>query len=169
MKAFKFCPHCRTPLQALSDGERLRPSCLECGWVHYKNPVVGVAVVLLEDGKLLLGKRRDGGWCIPCGFVEWEESVEEAARREFREETGLDVRLEGLLAVHSNFHNPEQHTVGIWYRGQRTGGSLKAAEDLVEAAFFPLDELPQLKFPTDELVVEQLKQARNPSLERSRI
>ena len=161
MNAYKFCPHCRTPLQALSDGERLRPSCPECGWVHYKNPVVGVAVVLVENGKLLLGKRLDGGWCIPCGFVEWDESVEAAARREFKEETGLEVRLEGLLAVHSNFHNPDQHTVGIWYRGKRTGGRLRAAEDLVEAAFFDLDELPELKFPTDELVVEQLKQARN--------
>ena len=73
-----------------------RPSCAACGFVHFRNPVVGVAVVLLDDaGRILLGRRSAGGnvgeWCIPCGYVEWGEDIREAARREFREETGIDV------------------------------------------------------------------------------
>lgn len=153
---FKYCPHCAEALQPFSDGERLRSRCPHCGWVHYRNPTTGVAVVLLESGGLLLGERLDGGWCIPCGHVEWDESIERAAVREFAEETGLQVALEGVLAVHSNFHNPHQHTVGVWYRGHRVGGELQAGGDLSRVEFFALDELPNLKFPTDREVVAQL-------------
>ncbi|NOH10559.1 MAG: NUDIX hydrolase [Chloroflexi bacterium] len=163
MTSFVYCPHCGTELTTASIGGRLRSRCPACGWVHYQNPTVGVAVILMEDDKLLLGKRRDGGWCIPCGHVEWDEDVENAAIREFKEETGLDVTLQGVYAVHSNFHNTEQHTVGIWYTGERLDGDLQAAEDLLEVAFFALDELPDLKFPTDEEVVAQLRGNSSPS------
>jgi 8-oxo-dGTP diphosphatase len=153
---FNYCPHCAEELQPFSDGERLRSRCPNCGWIHYRNPTVGVAVVLLESGRLLLGERRDGGWCIPCGHVEWDETIEGAAVREFAEETGLQVALEGVLTVHSNFHNPNHHTVGVWYRGRRVGGELQAGGDLSRVEFFALDELPNLKFPTDREVVAQL-------------
>ncbi len=153
---FNYCPYCAEGLQPFSDGERLRSRCPNCGWIHYRNPTVGVAVVLLESGRLLLGERRDGGWCIPCGHVEWGETVEGAAVREFAEETGLQVALGGVLAVHSNFHNPNHHTVGVWYRGCRVGGELRAGGDLSRVEFFALDELPNLKFPTDREVVAQL-------------
>lgn len=160
MSQFRYCPKCASELQAASFGGRLRDSCPRCGWVHYRNPTAGVAVILIEDGKLLLGERQGGGWCIPCGHVEWDEAAEEAAVREFEEETGLQVVLEGVFTVHSNFHDPEQHTVGIWYSGRRVGGELRAAEDLVRVQFFPLGELPRLKFPTDELVVRKLRTDR---------
>ena len=63
-----------------------------------------------------------------------------------------------MLAVHSNFHDPERLTVGIWFAGQVTGGVLKAGDDLAAAEFFPLTAPPQpLAFPTDALVVEELR------------
>lgn len=154
--SYAYCPHCANPLEPFSDGERLRRRCPACRWTHYQNPTAGVAVVLLENNQLLLGQRRDGGWCIPCGHVEWDETVEQAARREFHEETGLEVSLQGVIAVHSNFHDPDHQTVGIWYAGSRLRGSLHPGGDLLRTAFFPLDDLPELKFPTDSLVVEQL-------------
>ena len=57
-----------------------RPRCAACGFVHFRNPAVGVAVVLLDDaGRILLGQRSAGGnvgeWCIPCGYVEWGEDI----------------------------------------------------------------------------------------------
>lgn len=154
---FRYCPLCATPLEAFWDEGRLRQRCPACGWVHYRNPTVGVAVILLERGRLLLGERRSGGWCIPCGHVEWDEAVEAAARREFLEETGLEVVLEEVFAVHSNFHDPQQHTVGVWYCGRRVGGRLRAGGDLLRVAFFSLDALPPLVFPTDGQVVARLR------------
>jgi ADP-ribose pyrophosphatase YjhB (NUDIX family) len=79
------------------------------------------------------------------------------------EETGLVVSLDEVLAVQSNFHDSHQHTVGVWFRGYQTDGCLAPGTDLVEVAFFELDELPPLKFPTDTALVEQLKIRNRPA------
>lgn len=155
---FSFCPHCSSALMPYSTEQVLRRKCPECGWIQYRNPTLGVAVVIIEERELLLGERRDGGWCIPCGHVEWDESVEVAAVREMDEETGLQVALEGILAVKSNFHEPEKQTVGIWYRGSRISGSLRPGGDLLQARFVDLGDLPPLKFPTDREVINSLRE-----------
>jgi ADP-ribose pyrophosphatase YjhB (NUDIX family) len=159
---YRFCPTCATPLNDIARGGRLRPACPACGFTLFRNPVVGVAVVVQRRGRVLLG-RRSGSyrdlWCIPCGYVEWDEDVRLAAEREFAEETGLIVRTGAVVAVHSNFHNPVQHTVGIWFRGSVVGGSLQPGDDLCEAAFFSLDALPEpLAFPTDRFVLDLLRE-----------
>lgn len=154
--AYKFCPHCARELKRFLDEDRHRLRCPACGWVHYMNPTVGVAVVLIDKERILLGKRRDGGWCIPCGHVEWDEHVQDAAVREFKEETGLRVRIDEIVAVHSNFHDSEHHTVGIWFRGEKIDGRLTAGGDLEQVGFYSYDQLPDLKFPTDQDVIQQL-------------
>lgn len=118
---------------------------------------------MLRDNRVLLGKRKgsyEGLWCIPCGYVEWDEDVYDAAMREFHEETGLTIRITGVYSVQSNFHNPEQHTVGIWFMAEVKEGELAAGDDLQDAEFFSYDELPDLAFPTDAAVLRKLKEDR---------
>lgn len=158
---FRYCPYCATALQLIRDSDgRDRLQCPGCQWVHYRNPTVGVAAIILTPRGLLLGRRRSGGWCIPCGHVEWDESIQEAVSREMQEELGVRLEIGPVFDAHSNFHNPEHYTVGIWFQASLPAGAeIAPGGDLNEARFFPLDQLPELIFPTDRLIVETLRQA----------
>ncbi|MFQ5382513.1 MAG: NUDIX domain-containing protein, partial [Dehalococcoidia bacterium] len=152
-----YCPDCGS---RLSDEER--PTCSGCGFVLYRNPIVGVAVIVRDgQGRVLLGRRASGPyrglWCIPCGYVEYDEDLRDAAVRELREETGLHVRTGPVFAVHSNFHRPEKQTVGIWFEGVVMGGELHPVDgEFTELAYVPPASPPPLAFPTDGLVMEEL-------------
>jgi len=159
---YRFCPMCAAPLgrRVLADRDRL--VCTRCEFVLWQNPIVGVAVIVEQESAILLGRRSRGVyrglWCIPCGYVEADEHVRDAARREFWEETGLEVEVGDVYTVHSNFHNPEVPTVGIWFRGTVTAGTPRAADDLDAVEFVPIEAYSthSLAFPTDRLVLERL-------------
>jgi 8-oxo-dGTP diphosphatase len=111
-------------------------------------------------GRVLLVRRRaslHADWCLPCGWVEYDEEVREALVREMREETGLEVRPQELFAVHTNFHEPDRQSVGIWFRCLPVGGVLEAGDDADRICFAQPGrvEIP-LAFPTDRLVLAGL-------------
>lgn len=110
---------------------------------------------------MLLGRRAKGEyaglWCIPCGYVEWDEDARAGAEREFTEETGLRVRAGRPLAVYSNFHNNRQHTVGIWFEGEELGGEPAPRDGELDALeWCDPAAPPRLAFPTDALVLAEL-------------
>ncbi len=179
MGAYRFCPHCGHRLLRRDPTEH--PTCPDCGFVHYRNPIAVVAGVLLARGPwlpepdawvdpaeathILLVRRTGtyrGTWCIPCGYVEYGEEIRRAAAREMREETGLLVEAGPILAVHSNFHDPGQLTVGNWFLMKYLGGKLRPGSDADRAELVPIDACPHpLAFPTDELVLADLASGRD--------
>lgn len=158
---FFFCPMCGHKLSYEDDGEKMRLTCPGCGYVLYENPAVGVAAVLLDSyNRILLGRRnrgrRKGMWCIPCGYVDYEEDIYSAVVRELKEETGLDIAVNKVFNVYTNFV-PDKNTVGIWFLAEHKGGDLKAGDDLDKVDFFNLDSLPSMAFDNDKKIIQELK------------
>ncbi len=107
-------------------------------------PILGVNVAIIQDGKILLTKRRDFEvWCLPGGEVEAGESVAQAAIREAQEEVGFTIELERLVGIHSR---PQWLATGghvVLISAKIVGGELKTQpEEVIEARFFSADELP---------------------------
>lgn len=151
----RFCADCGAALtERVVDG-KVRPACPACGRVYFEDPKLAVCVLIARDSRLLMGRRgpatrEPGKWSFPAGFVDRGECVEDAAAREAREETGLDVRIEHLLGLYSAAGEPVALAA---YAATEIGGTLGAGDDLTELAFFALDELPAPAFPHDRQIV----------------
>lgn len=158
---FAYCPHCAAPLVTRPVGDKPRRACPECGYVYFTDPKVGVGVFVVDDGKVLLVRRRvppeKGKWSIPAGFLDSGENPQETAVREAREETNLIVEIEELVDV---YFNPASGGPGasifILYRARLLGGELCAGDDADDAAFFGLDELPELAFASTRDAIRRL-------------
>ena len=124
----------------------MRDVCGACGTIAYRNPAPASGCIVVERDTVLLARRKfepwRGCWYVPSGFVEYGEDVEDAARREILEETGLIVEIVRLFGVYSYFDDPRQHGIIILYLARQVGGQLQAGDDAAEVAFFPANALP---------------------------
>jgi len=107
-----------------------------------------------DDGRVLLVRRGrppfEGRWALPGGFVEYGETTEKACIRETREETGVEIEIEGLLGVYSRpDRDPRGHTVTAVYRCRAIGGEPEGSDDAAEARWFSPDEIAELSFAFD--------------------
>ncbi|WP_025209892.1 argininosuccinate lyase [Hippea sp. KM1] len=132
-------------LTVRSDGNTVE--CQRCGYPVkvYRNPIPTVDVIIKVEGKVVLIKRKNPpyGWAIPGGFIDYGESAEEAAVREAKEETGLDVKLEGILGVYSDPNrDPRQHTITTVFIATASGKP-RAGDDAEGVGLFDSNNLPE--------------------------
>lgn len=112
-------------------------------------PTIAVNVAVICEGKILLTKRDDFHvWCLPGGGVEEGESVAEAAIRETKEETGIDVELMRLIGVYSRLGGiPDVNVHAVLYEARPIGGELRVQPgETLEVRYFSPDELPEEMF-----------------------
>ncbi len=154
-----YCPQCGDPLVTRTIGSRERLTCPACGYVHYRNPVPGVGILIEMEGGVVLVKRggqvKPGQWALPSGYIEAEESVEEAAIRESCEETGLQIELIDLMGVYSFPEGPPTSGIIVFYRARPVGGTLRAGDDALDVRVFAPDELPELPFRTHRQALQR--------------
>lgn len=164
--AHKFCPRCGAPMTVRDDNGHRRPVCSACDYIQYLNPSPAAAVIVFRGDKLCLVKRkyrpREGLWSLPAGFQEYDEPIEETAVREAREETGLEIRLDGLFDVQNGVLPPDRPVLLVVYRATETGGKLCAGDDAAEVGFFALDEPPgEIAFAAHRRVLAALRAERD--------
>ncbi|MBW1838554.1 MAG: NUDIX hydrolase [Deltaproteobacteria bacterium] len=156
----KFCPYCGQRVIEKTFGRRVHGYCVKCDMIHYENPLPAVAVLVLNSkDQLLLVKRSvepaKGTWCLPGGFIEVDESIEEAAVRELEEETGIKGEIEGLVDFFSQRSQDYRAILIFGYRVKILGGELKAGDDAQEAGFYDLDKLPPIAFLSHKRLIEK--------------
>ena len=102
---------------------------------------VAALVFILEGGRLLLVRQAGGEqyWSLPGGLVEADETIEQAAVREVREETGLEVRLKRVVGI---YVKPDEGVLAITFEGEAVGGEARADNEIAACAYFGLDDLP---------------------------
>ena len=136
---------------------------------HPSAPVVAVGGLLVEKGKLLLIRRghepSKGAWTLPGGGVRLGEPLREAVRREFLEETGLEVEPETVadavdIIVREDGGVVAYHFVVVDYWVSRVGGSLRASSDASDVRWFRVDSLPEAEMPPGSYpaIVRMLRQ-----------
>jgi NADH pyrophosphatase NudC (nudix superfamily) len=159
MPKFNFCPVCGADmvLQALDERERLACSADASHYIHYDNPKPVVAAIVEYEGEILLA--RNAKWppswyALITGFLEANESPEDAVKRELMEEIGLDAEVQGLVGVYPFFRMNE---VIIAYHVKAIG-EVKLGDEIVDVKKVPKAQLIPWPYATGDAVRDWLRQ-----------
>ncbi len=142
---YRFCPRCGggLELRKLKANEPKRLVCQKCSFVFYLDPKVVVGTLFTIENRVVLLRRgiepAMGKWVFPGGYVDRGESVGDAAIREAKEESLLDVGLCALLGVYSY---PRSPNIIVVYAAEVVGGELGAGDESLEAKAFSVSDIP---------------------------
>jgi len=159
-----YCPRCGHALEDREAFGRVRRFCPSCERIVFRDHKVAAGVLVAHEGKVLLVRRSigpcQGLWTFPAGFVEFDEHPAEAAMRECREETGLEVELTGLLDVIAGREHERGADIVIVYHARLKGGEMRPADDVDLVSFFAPDELPPLAFHATRVALDKWHDAQ---------
>ncbi len=146
-REYIFCPNCGKKDLEKSEEKII---CLDCKFVKYNDPSPGASALPVKDGKVLLAVRKDdpfkGTYDVIGGFVKPGESAEEAAVRETKEETGLNVKVIKLLASYPDVYGEGGDPILVLqFVVEIVDGEMKASDDVSELEWVDIDDLPKLK------------------------
>ncbi len=166
-----YCQRCGTICHEIQDGELKRSACPGCGYIYYMNPYPCVSVLIAgDDGKVLLGRRGTDSiyplkWCLPCGYIEYNETYVEASIRETKEETGIKVEPIGIINVVSNHFADGVNSIVTVILAKPVETEIKAGDDMIEIGWFDVNaELPDLAFKADAYIINKYKKSFNNKL-----
>ena len=154
-----YCSHCgsdKIVREIPEDDHRLRYVCKNCDNIYYENPRVVVGTIPVFQNKVLLAKRgiepQKGKWNLPAGFLEMDETSEQGAIRETKEETGAEIED---LSVHTIFQSDSNHLY-ILFLANLKNNSFNTTPESTEIKFFNTDEIPwnELAFTSNKFALE---------------
>ena len=152
-----FCPRCGTPITLENKFGKTRAVCPACGWIHFADPKVAAAVLIEQDGRVLLVRRSfdpfKGMWTLPAGFVDADEDPARAAERECFEETRLTVRVRGVERIVWGREHLRGADFVIVYVAEILSGELIAGDDADEVGWFEKSNLPPLAFRATKIIL----------------
>lgn len=158
-KTYQYCPFCA---RKLTKNNQRYQAC-SCGFIDYQNAKPTATTLILNDkNELLLGKRVfepfKGMWGVIGGFLNKDEDPITGARREAKEETGLDIEVKDFITIITGkYQSPKLglfYTFNVYYSARIKGGKMKADDDVAELRFFPLNKLPKIAFANDQKAVK---------------
>ena len=160
----KHCLYCGGEITKKSEDGVLRDFCPFCNSYFYENPLPVVSSIIESSRQILLVKRgrapSKGLWCLPSGFAEAGESIEEAALRELKEETGIKGKIIKLLDVDSYKSRFYGDLLFLTFVVEQSGGKLCAGDDCVQARFWPANKLPPLAFRSNKRALDAYIKSR---------
>jgi len=162
----QYCSACGSKLTRKKIDGRIRDICTACKKIAYRNPIpVAAALVVDKQDRLLLVKRKiepkRGMWCLPMGFAEINETIQESALRELKEEAGIDGRVISLLDLLSSKSELYGDMLVVTFHIEHTAGVTQAGDDAEEAKWFPLSALPPLAFSSNQKALTAYLKQRN--------
>jgi 8-oxo-dGTP diphosphatase len=160
MKKKVFCNFCGGKLGLDLLEAKERQVCESCKEIYYENPLPVASVILPNrDRETLLVKRANEPfrdmWCLPIGFAETGESIEGAALRELKEETGITGKVVQLVDVSSHKNPLYGELLVVTFEAEKVSGTETAGDDASECRYFPIMNLPKLAFDSQAKAIQK--------------